>query len=66
MFHLGIGGESMKSLFVGIGIVTVTLLISIFSHDLTHLYKITGGVTVALLVMCISNLGAFPDVDGIK
>ncbi|MCP3764217.1 DUF5316 domain-containing protein [Domibacillus sp. A3M-37] len=53
----------MKAFFVGIGIVVTTLLISVFSDDLTLLYKITGGVAIASLVMSASISGAFIDGD---
>ncbi|WP_046178823.1 DUF5316 domain-containing protein [Domibacillus tundrae] len=56
----------MKAFFIGVSIVAVAFFISVFSSDLTLLYKITGGVTIALLVMCASTLGAFPDVDGFR
>lgn len=53
----------MKAFFVGIGIVVTALLISVFSDDLTLLYKITGGVAIASLVMSTSISGAFIDGD---
>lgn len=40
----------MKALFTGISIVAVAF-ISVYSSDLTFLYKITRGMTIALLVM---------------
>ncbi|MGE7768795.1 DUF5316 domain-containing protein [Peribacillus sp. NPDC096540] len=53
----------MKKFLVGIGIVVVALLISVFLSDFTLLYKITGVVALISLIMSALFSGAFVDGD---
>jgi hypothetical protein len=53
----------MKKFLVGIGIVVVALLISVFMSDFTLLYKITGVVAIISLIMSALFSGAFVDGD---
>lgn len=53
----------MKKFLVGIGIVVVALLISVFLSDFTLLYKITGVVALISLIISALFSGAFVDGD---
>lgn len=53
----------MKKFLVGIGIVVVALLISVFLSDFTLLYKITGVVALISLIMSGLFSGAFVSGD---
>ncbi|KQU16877.1 hypothetical protein ASG65_08130 [Bacillus sp. Leaf13] len=53
----------MKKFLIGIGIVVVALLISVFLSDFTLLYKITGVVALISLIISALFSGAFVDGD---
>ncbi|WP_057913332.1 DUF5316 domain-containing protein [Peribacillus muralis] len=53
----------MKSFYLGIVIVLISLLISVFTNDWTLMYKITGWVTAIVLVLCALFSGGFVDGD---
>ncbi|MCY9139037.1 DUF5316 domain-containing protein [Peribacillus frigoritolerans] len=53
----------MKSFFLGVAIVLIAFLISVFFSDWTLLYKITGGITAIVLVLCALFSGGFVDGD---
>jgi hypothetical protein len=53
----------MKKLIIGLSIVVVALLISVFSNNFTLLYKITGAVAIISLVLSALLSGAFVDGD---
>ncbi|MEF2097354.1 DUF5316 domain-containing protein [Bacillus sp. CFBP9009] len=53
----------MKKILVGIGLVVVALLISVFLSDFTLLYKITGVVALISLIISALFSGAFVDGD---
>ncbi|MEE3952778.1 DUF5316 domain-containing protein [Peribacillus frigoritolerans] len=53
----------MKKFLVGIGIVVVAFLISVFLSDFTLLYKITGVVALISLIISALFSGAFVDGD---
>jgi hypothetical protein len=53
----------VKKIIVGIGIVLVALLISVFLSDFTLLFKITGVVAVISLGLSALINGGFVDGD---